>query len=354
MQRLLHLGTEICEQIVGRSNRERLAIDRRDQILLTLTIRVCRVADNVEPHEVPDTKPTSALGCHDLVLVSDHIIPQEHVRNVVQLEAVEAVLPAHVQEKIQTQPTPQHEIPQVILARRQLELLGLGEPSLPDTCALVLHLRNTAPEVDLVQDAQCLAAILDIRIIETEGVIPAEDVRILNLDLVCELADHVLLIPTRDELGVVVRRIYLAHDEHHSTSGVQHVVRVAVGDAHLDDRVTRIRTREHTGCRIHLQIIAGYNERNVDIGCSLHTRLIAGVELIYLEQRLIGLTVYGRTLCHRTESQRARRTQVPGMEQPNEGRNVGLIENAGLRNRLDRIHELHLRGALHLPDIRLC
>ena len=151
---------------------------------------------------------------------------------------------AHVQEQVQTQSSSQCQEPQVILSRRQLELLGLTELDTPRVSLLGLGL-NTR-QVNEVQDTQFLASIFNVGIIKPKGVVSTHHIWVLSSDLKGKLVEHVFLRLTRNKFRIVIRCIYSSDYIDHTSNGFQELIGPTVGDTHLDDRITLLGLWEET------------------------------------------------------------------------------------------------------------
>ena len=147
------------------------------------------------------------------------------------------MLAAHVQQEVQRQTATEAHDAQVILARGQLELLGLCELDGPVVTLLGLGRRRTA-EVDGLGQTQLLAALLHIAVIKAKGVVPADDVGVLVQDTVEEGVQHISLRLAAEEGGVrVIRLVHGAKYEHIAVGRRHQVVGHPERHANLDDRV---------------------------------------------------------------------------------------------------------------------
>ena len=98
---LLLCVRQLTHQVVWALNGETLGSHRGHTILLTFTIGVRSVPHQVESHIVSYTKTSCALGLDGMVCVVQHLITQEDGRNRIQLERVQGMFTAHVQEQVQ-------------------------------------------------------------------------------------------------------------------------------------------------------------------------------------------------------------------------------------------------------------
>ena len=155
------------------------------------------------------------------------------------------MLSAHVQEQVQTQSSSQCEKSQVILSRRQLELLGLTKFDTPRVSLLGLGL-NTR-QVNEVQDTQLLASIFNVGVIKPKGVVSTHDIWVLSSDLKGKLVKHIFFRLARNKFRIVIRCIYSSDYIDHTSNGFQELVRPTIGDTHLNDRITLLSLWEETG-----------------------------------------------------------------------------------------------------------
>ena len=82
---------------------------------------------------------------------------------------------SHVQQQVDAQPSPHGNHAKIILSRRQLESLGLREanyePRRVTRSCNILPGRRGPGQVDIVHDTQFCAPVLNVRVIETKGVV---------------------------------------------------------------------------------------------------------------------------------------------------------------------------------------
>ena len=97
---LLYVG-QLTHQVVRTVNGEGLGGHRSHTILLTFSVRIRSVPHQVESHIVSYTKTSCAFGLDSMVCVVQHLVPQEDRCNRIQLERVQGMFSAHVQEQIQ-------------------------------------------------------------------------------------------------------------------------------------------------------------------------------------------------------------------------------------------------------------
>jgi hypothetical protein len=254
---------------------------------------------------------------NDTAAVVRHLPAQEDRRDTVQLEGVQTVLAPHVQEQVQTQTPADRHIPQVILARGELELLCLkGFVPIP---------RDLSREIEGYTELR--SPRLEIRVIKSEGVIPTHHIRVHLGHLCDELLQELLLARAGDILDILLLgRIHRAPNKHDATRGFQHVRRPAIGDPNLDDGVSRLRLREFPGPGIHLEVIASHEERDGrlvgdDVAIVGLPDLVDGIDRLAV-LCLGNLVQKGRLYAR----ERRRRTEMAVVEEAEERRKIRLIE----------------------------
>ena len=207
LQRGPLLVRELGEQIGRGCDAEGLGSHLCHDELLSLAIGVRRISHDIKPNVVSDPKPSRALGLHLPCRVAEDLVAQEDRGDIVELEAVQRMLTAHIQEQVQSESAPQRHVSQIVLARGQLKLLGLK--------GLLSKLGHLAGEVQ--GNPELLRAHLQIRVIKPKGVVAAEDIRVHLRDLRDELLQERLLRRTRDVLHVLLLGlVYRADDEDHA------------------------------------------------------------------------------------------------------------------------------------------
>ena len=183
---------KVYEEVCGSIKRKSLWINNSNSVFCSVAIRIRRIPHQIEPHVIPSPKPTSRLGSNTTVRILYHLVLQEDPCDAIELEGIQTVLATHVEEQVQTQTTAQHEIPQIILARCQLELLGLAELG-PPVAMVVLGLGRIPSNVNLLENTQLLTAVLDVGVIKPKGVVSAHHIGVLDPNLGCEFEEHLLL-----------------------------------------------------------------------------------------------------------------------------------------------------------------
>ena len=98
---LLLCVRQLAHQVVWTVNGETLGGHGSHTILLTFSIRVGSVSHQVESHIVSYTKTSCAFGLDGMVCVVQHLVTQEDRCNRIQLERVQGMFTAHVQEQVQ-------------------------------------------------------------------------------------------------------------------------------------------------------------------------------------------------------------------------------------------------------------
>ena len=108
---MLHLlGGELCKEIPITANPKSLGGEIPHFKFFPIVHRVVRIANQLKPNVIPDTQTSGALGCHKFISVRDDLVPQKCKGDIVQLEVVQVVLSAHIQQKINPQPTSQSKV----------------------------------------------------------------------------------------------------------------------------------------------------------------------------------------------------------------------------------------------------
>ena len=132
---------------------------------------------------------------------------------------------SHVQQQVNTQPSSHGNHAKFILARRQLEPLGLRELGRVVSIRITRLGRRGTRQIDIVHDTQMCASVLDVRVIETKGVVARHDVWVLTADICSELQQHIRFRLALDKLGIgFSRRIAGAENEHLLGGGRHHIV----------------------------------------------------------------------------------------------------------------------------------
>ncbi len=237
-----------------------------------VSLRICRVAHNLETHVVLGTQTTGALGVDLATLHPADLVAQEDRCHAIKLEALQRVLAAHVQQKINAQTTRGIPVAEVVLARCQLEGLGNEMAGL---------LSGHASELNFVFDPQHFAAIHELTVVKAEGVLSADDVGILFTNVVAEGQDHLFFRSTGHELLV---SLYAAQHEHAALQRLQQIARASKTDTNLNDRVTLLGNFPE-GCQVfgvaffQCVLHPRHSEKSRDL-CSRHRDLLLSHALL--------------------------------------------------------------------------
>ena len=194
---------------------------------------------------------------------------------------------SHVQQQVDAQPPSHGNHAKIILARRQLEPLGLRELGRVVPIRIPRLGRRGTGQIDIVRDTQTCAPVLDIRVIETKCVVARHDVRVLTANIRSELQQHIRFRLALDELGIGFSRgIAGPENEHLLGGGRHHIVRPAIRHANLNNGVLVGHRKVAALERTHLQIVTRHLHRNV-AHRGLDRCPVTGVEDIHVIQRFL-------------------------------------------------------------------
>lgn len=208
------------------------------------------------------TETAGILGVDLATLHLADLVTQEDRRNAIKLEALQRMLAAHVQQKINTQTTRRIPVAEILLAGCQLE--GLRNEM---ACLIGGH----APKLDIVLNAQHFTAVHQVTVVKAEGILSADDVRILIANPIAERQDHLLLRGTCHELLV---SLHASQHKHAALQRLQEIARRAQTHSDLNDGIALLgnfpECREMIGVALLQRILnAGHSEKSRDLspGC---------------------------------------------------------------------------------------